>query len=59
MTNIKIDYSNYLANQTEWAKRLLQEAQGPQTDKAFALGSVVGETLHRVTRLAKNPVEIL
>ena len=59
MPNIKIDYSNYMTNQTEWARRLLQEAQGPQADKAFDLGSVAGEALHRVIRLARNPVEVL
>ena len=59
MAGILIDYSNYIDTQTEWAKRLLQEARRTGSDRPLELGTAASASLHRVTKLCRDRIEVI
>ena len=59
MAGILIDYSNYIDTQTEWAKRLLQEAKRAEDGKPLELGTAASATLHRVSKLSRDRIEVI
>lgn len=56
---IKIDYSNYVTTQTEWAQSLIVQARATGGQKGLLLGLTVGETLHRVVKRSRDPIEVM
>lgn len=56
---IKIDYSNYVTTQAEWAQSLIKQARANQGAKGLTLSVAVGEALHRVVRLSRDPIEVM
>ena len=51
-----VDYSNYAANQSEWAHSLLRKAKGADYRTAAELGEQASDALKRVIKYirAKN-----
>lgn len=50
----RIDYSNYLDQQMEWASSLVRLAKSAEPEQARELGEVVASTLRRMLGFAAH-----